>query len=65
VHGFPPPGLTALPFDVGQYMEHFIGWYFKMRGREVRYDPCMAELDGCSWIPVPDSCMQDPDTPGC
>ncbi len=65
VHGFPPPGLTSLPFDVGQYMEHFIGWYFKTRGREVRYDPCMADIDGCAWIPVPTSCIEDPDTPGC
>lgn len=65
VHGFPPPGLTALPFDVGQYMEHFIGYYFKTRGREVRYEPCMADLDDCSWIPSPASCVEDPDTPGC
>jgi hypothetical protein len=65
VHGFPPPGLTALPFDVGQYMEHFIGWYFATRGREVRYEACMADLDDCDWIPSPPPCVADPTTPGC
>lgn len=64
-HGFPPPGLSGLPFDVGQYMEHFIGWFFATRGTEVRYQACMAELAGCDWIPVPQTCIDDPSAPGC
>lgn len=51
-HGFLPPGITG-PFDMGQYMEHVIGLYFLSRGREVRFDPCLAELDACPDIPSP------------
>ncbi len=65
VHGFPPPGLSGLPFDVGQYMEHFLGAYFKSLGTEVRYEACMAEIAGCDWIPVPPRCVTDPDAQGC
>lgn len=65
VHGFPPPGLTGLPFDVGQFMEHFIGIYFATRGTEVRHEPCMAELAACDWIPAPASCIEDPMHQGC
>lgn len=65
VHGFPPPGLSGLPFDVGQFMEHFIGWYFKSRGTELRYEPCMASLAGCDWVPVPQTCIDDPMAQGC
>ncbi|HET6582224.1 MAG TPA: hypothetical protein VFG69_02230 [Nannocystaceae bacterium] len=65
VHGFPPPGLTALPFDIGQYMEHFIGWYFYTGGKEVRYEPCMQDLDDCEWIPTPPTCVAEPNTQGC
>ena len=53
VHGFPPPGLSLEEFDVGQYMEHMIGLYFRSRGAEVRYDPCMQTMDGCDDIPSP------------
>jgi len=65
VHGFPPPGLSGLPFDVGQYMEHMLGWYFKSRGTDVRHEACMAEVTGCPWIPVPPRCQADPDAQGC
>lgn len=65
VHGFPPPGLSGLPFDVGQYMEHMLGWYFKTRGTDVRHEACMAEVAGCPWIPVPPRCQEDPDAQGC
>ncbi|MBK6923583.1 MAG: hypothetical protein IPH07_39720 [Deltaproteobacteria bacterium] len=65
VHGFPPPGLTGLPFDVGQFMEHFIGAYFDSRGTQVRYEPCMAKLAACDWVPVPPSCAADPAAQGC
>jgi hypothetical protein len=65
VHGFPPPGLSGLPFDVGQYMEHLLGWYFKTRGTEVRHEACMAEIAGCAWIPVPPRCVADPEAQGC
>lgn len=50
-HGFPPPGLTDSDFDVGQYMEHQIGLYFRSLGREVRHDPCMQLPANCSGIP--------------
>ena len=52
-HGFPPPGLTNADFDVGQFMEHQIGWYFHTRGREVRFEPCMETVSDCEWIPDP------------
>lgn len=65
VHGFAPPGLSGLPFDVGQYMEHFIGWYFKSGGTDIRHEACMAEVAGCDWIPVPSRCVADPDAQGC
>lgn len=52
-HGFSPPGLTDGDFDVGQFMEHQIGWYFRTRGTEVRFDACMETLDGCDFIPSP------------
>jgi hypothetical protein len=52
-HGFPPPGITSGPFDIGQFMEHQIGWYFRTGGAVVRYDACMAELDACGFIPSP------------
>ncbi len=64
-HGFPPPGLSDLPFDVGQYMEHFIGAYFQSLGTRTRYEPCMAELAGCDWIPPPPVCVSKPETAGC
>lgn len=64
-HGFAPPGLSGLPFDVGQYMEHFIGSYFQSLGTRTRYEPCMAELAGCDWIPPPPICVSNPETPGC
>ena len=50
-HGFSPPGLTNGDFDVGQFMEHQIGWFFLTRGTDVRFDPCLAEFDACSFIP--------------
>ncbi len=54
VHGFPPPGIFDEPFDVGQFMEHQIGWYFKSLGTDVRYDPCMGEgTAACPFIPEP------------
>lgn len=65
VHGFPPPGLSGLPFDVGQYMEHMLGWYFRTRGTEIRHEACMAEIAGCDWIPVPPRCVADPEAQGC
>ncbi len=65
VHGFPPPGMSGLPFDVGQYMEHMIGWYFKTRGAEFRHEACMAEVADCEWIPVPPRCIADPSAKGC
>ncbi len=52
-HGFAPPGMTAGPFDVGQYMEHQIGVYFRSLGRDLKYDLCMAEIAGCEYIPPP------------
>lgn len=52
-HGFPPPGLTAADFDVGQFMEHQIGWFFRTRGREVRFEACMETVSDCDWIPDP------------
>lgn len=52
-HGFPPPGMTSGPFDVGQYMEHVIGLYFASGGEQVRAEPCLAELDTCPYIPSP------------
>jgi hypothetical protein len=52
-HGFPPPGLTNADFDVGQFMEHQIGWFFRTRGREVRYEACMETVSDCEWIPNP------------
>ena len=52
-HGFPPPGIMEGPFDVGQFMEHQIGWFFSTYGEEVRYDPCMADLDACEFVPTP------------
>lgn len=52
-HGFPPPGLTNADFDVGQFMEHQIGWYFLTRGREVRFEACMETVSDCDWIPDP------------
>lgn len=52
-HGFPPPGLSGGPFDMGQYMEHQIGLYFRDRGAKVHYDICMEELDMCEFIPSP------------
>jgi hypothetical protein len=52
-HGFPPPGLTDADFDVGQFMEHQIGWYFHTRGREVRFDACMETVSDCDFIPEP------------
>jgi hypothetical protein len=52
-HGFSPPGMTSGPFDVGQFMEHQLGWYFRTGGTRVRYDTCMAELDACSFVPSP------------
>ncbi|MBC8072759.1 MAG: hypothetical protein IAG13_30845 [Deltaproteobacteria bacterium] len=64
-HGFSPPGLSGLPFDVGQFMEHFIGWYFKSHGTELRYEPCMEGVDDCDWVPVPQTCKDDPDAQGC
>lgn len=65
VHGFPPPGLSGLPFDVGQYMEHMLGWYFKTGGREIRHDPCLEGIAKCSDIPVPPRCVADPEAQGC
>jgi hypothetical protein len=65
VHGFPPPGLSGLPFDVGQYMEHLLGWYFKTRGTEIRHETCMQGIAECTWIPVPPRCVADPDAQGC
>jgi hypothetical protein len=64
-HGFSPPGLSGLPFDVGQFMEHFIGWYFKSYGTELRYEPCMADIAACDWVPVPQTCIDDPGAQGC
>jgi hypothetical protein len=52
-HGFPPPGMTSGPFDVGQYMEHVLGLYFASRGTEIRTEACLAELDACPDIPSP------------
>ncbi len=52
VHGFPPPGIFDAPFDVGQYMIHQLGWFFRTEGTQVRYDPCMGEgVAACPWIP--------------
>ncbi len=51
-HGFPPPGLTNSDFDVGQYMEHQIGLYFRSLGREISYDPCMQLPAACPEIPA-------------
>ena len=64
-NGFRSRFITHLPFDIGQYMEHFIGYYFSKRGREVRYEACMADLDDCEWIPTPPPCEDDDTTPGC
>jgi hypothetical protein len=50
-HGFPPPGLTDSTFDVGQYMEHQIGLFFRSLGREIRHDPCMQLPSACPDIP--------------
>ena len=52
-HGFAPPGLTGGDFDVGQFMTHQIGWFFRTRGREVRFEACMEELAGCDFVPAP------------
>jgi hypothetical protein len=52
-HGFAPPGMTESPFDVGQFMEHQIGIFFRSAGQELRYDACLAELDACPDIPSP------------
>lgn len=52
-HGFSPPGMTDSPFDVGQFMEHQIGIFFRSAGRELRYDACLAELSTCPDIPQP------------
>jgi len=52
-HGFAPPGMTDLPFDVGQFMEHQIGLFFRSAGQELRYDACLAELASCPDIPEP------------
>jgi hypothetical protein len=65
VHGFPPPGLSGLPFDVGQYMEHMLGWYFKTRGTQIRHDACLEGIAVCADIPVPPRCVADPETQGC
>ncbi|RMG94125.1 MAG: hypothetical protein D6705_16910 [Deltaproteobacteria bacterium] len=54
VHGFPPPGIFDAPFDVGQFMIHQLGWFFRTEGTEVRYDHCMGEgVAACPWIPPP------------
>ncbi len=54
VHGFPPPGIFDEEFDVGEFMTHQIGWYFKSLGTDVRYDPCMGEgTAACPFIPKP------------
>jgi hypothetical protein len=52
-HGFPPPGIFDGSFDIGQYMEHQIGWFFATFGREVRYHPCLAQLASCDFVPAP------------
>lgn len=52
-HGFPPPGMVDLDFDVGQFMEHQIGRFFTTRGTDVRYDPCMETLSDCDFIEDP------------
>ena len=52
-HGFAPPGMTDSPFDVGQFMEHQIGLFFRSAGQDLRYDACMAELATCPDIPEP------------
>jgi len=51
-HGFSPPGLTSGDFDVGQFMEHQIGWFFRTRGTEVRFDPCLQRLSECDFVPA-------------
>lgn len=65
VHGFPPPGLSGLPFDVGQYMEHMLGWYFKTGGTQIRHDACLEGIAACADIPVPPRCVADPEAQGC
>lgn len=52
-HGFAPPGMTRSPFDVGQFMEHQIGLFFRSAGQDLRYDACMAEMATCPDIPQP------------
>jgi len=52
-HGFSPPGMTDSPFDVGQFMEHQIGLFFRSAGRDLRYDACLAEMATCPDIPEP------------
>ena len=52
-HGFSPPGLTDGDFDVGQFMEHHIGWFFRTRGTQVSFDTCMETLAGCDFTPSP------------
>ncbi len=52
-HGFAPPGLTNGDFDVGQFMEHQIGWFFRTRGTRVSFDVCMESLAGCDFTPAP------------
>ena len=52
-HGFPPPGMVGIDFDVGQFMEHQIGHFFATRGTEVRYDTCMETLSDCDFIEDP------------
>ena len=47
--------MTDSPFDVGQFMEHQIGIFFRSAGQELRYDACLAELDACPDIPSPPS----------
>lgn len=51
-HGFSPPGLTSGGFDVGQFMEHQIGWFFRTRGTDVRFDACMDKLSECDFVPA-------------
>ncbi|MEM6293533.1 MAG: hypothetical protein AAGA54_19830 [Myxococcota bacterium] len=52
-HGFSPPGMGGGPFDIGQYMEHQIGLFFRSAGKDLRYDLCMAQMDACPDIPSP------------
>ena len=52
-HGFAPPGMTSSPFDVGQFMTHQIGLFFRSAGQDLRYDACLAEMATCPDIPEP------------